>query len=402
MQTPFFTTLLNNGAYYYNNPDKGDKPKVEACAWSEVADGTPILDFNSKPSAKNMWYNEATGVYEIYTAEGLKEFAEKISDGENTINIKLMCDIDLNGSASNPWTPIGYGGEKFYGYAGIFDGANHTISGLYVDTTTQSAALFGGIWGATIKNLTINGELNSSGSYAAGFAGFVGYDGARFEYCTNNAKICGAGHVGGIVGRCFEQRQAILVGCVNTGAINAVDKYYYESYAGGIIGNIYAGEGCQSQIISCANLGDVTANYKSVGGLTGGSNGGGVIRNSYNRGTVSCTNSEAYVGGLVGYVGYSDSGEKDTVDNCYNSGEVSGDGYIGVVVGCSLSANVSSCYYDKTKGEPIGYSYDDSEIVVPYTSLSTLVTDLNSYATEQGLDGWVEGDDGYPMLEFEQ
>ena len=84
---------------------------------------------------------------------------------------KLTQDIDLGG---NEWTPISMstdlaGGKTF---RGTFDGNGHTIKGLYV-RNQEVAGLFGYVYAATIKNVTIEGANLNSNHYAGGVVAWV-------------------------------------------------------------------------------------------------------------------------------------------------------------------------------------------------------------------------------------
>ena len=84
---------------------------------------------------------------------------------------KLMNDIDLGG---HNWTPISMstnlgGGETF---RGTFDGQGNTISGL-VSNQKDAAGLFGYIYAATIKDLTVDGANINSNHYAGGIVAWI-------------------------------------------------------------------------------------------------------------------------------------------------------------------------------------------------------------------------------------
>ena len=87
------------------------------------------------------------------------------------INFVLGADIDLGGNA---WTPIGIGKNLSAGetFRGTFDGNGHTIKGLYV-RQQEVAGLFGYVYGATIKNVTIEGANIYSNHYAGGVVAWV-------------------------------------------------------------------------------------------------------------------------------------------------------------------------------------------------------------------------------------
>lgn len=96
---------------------------------------------------------QITTAAELYWFAGLVKGTLTDGTGQNTAACaKLMNDIrinenvldeygKLNNGSFEQWTPIG-GAD--YAYEGTFDGQNHTISGLYIDSDSISAAgLFG-------------------------------------------------------------------------------------------------------------------------------------------------------------------------------------------------------------------------------------------------------------------
>ncbi len=100
--------------------------------------------------------------YEISTAAQLKWFAEQVNAKNTSINAVLTADIDLSTLNEEYWTPIGNGADDAtILFAGVFDGNNHTISGLKVRPCLQSG-LFGYANGATIRNLVIEQPEMSS------------------------------------------------------------------------------------------------------------------------------------------------------------------------------------------------------------------------------------------------
>lgn len=105
------------------------------------------------------------------------------------------------------------------------------------------------------------------------------------------------------------------------------------------IGGI-AGIATNATIIACANKAAVAATGRYVGGLVG--KGTGLTMTScYNQGAVSSTRTRPInMGGIAGYV---DGGA--SVENCYNTGSITGSGKnTAAVVGWN-AATVKSCYY---------------------------------------------------------
>jgi len=225
------------------------------------------------------------GYYAIENAGQLYWFMEYVNDGNTAINAVLTADIVVNESLDNnprEWLPIGY---CYYGefnidilYAGIFDGNNKTISGLYCDVREEylsGVGLIGQISsGAVIKNVGV------VDSYIKGF--------------TNVGGVCGFNYSG------------TVINCYNTGEVSG------DSFVGGVCGSIYEG----GTIINCYNTGEVSGestNTVYAGGVCGSIEGGGTIINCYNTGGVhgESTNT-VYAGGVCGSI-Y----EGGTIINCY-------------------------------------------------------------------------------------
>ncbi len=122
------------------------------------------------------WYNENTDEFHINSAAQFKGLADLVSYNQCSFEGKtvyLDCDIDL---ASHPWTPIGLHNSKpFYG---IFDGQNHSITNLYINTDNfeypdmkDNVGLFGYAVKAIIRNIAVQGLLEVySGKYIGGIA----------------------------------------------------------------------------------------------------------------------------------------------------------------------------------------------------------------------------------------
>lgn len=104
------------------------------------------LDFNSELSYKD----STTTVYNGYL-------------GIQDDNIGLR--TALTDTKYIGFIPIGRDNSKYF--HGIFDGNNYKIKNIYVSTTSNPAGLFGSLGTATIKNLSISGNITSS-EYEAG------------------------------------------------------------------------------------------------------------------------------------------------------------------------------------------------------------------------------------------
>ena len=219
---------------------------------------------------------------------------DSTGDGYRSAHYRLTDDIDLGGD-TNQWTPIG--SDYYQAFTGTFDGGNHTISGLYIDSSSEYAGLFGYVGkNGVVEDLTVSGEVTGSGDYTGSVyytGGIVGRNDGTVSNCTNNVNVTGNGdYTGGVVGR---NDCGTVVNSYNTGTVNGSNN------TGGVVGDNFSG----------------------------------TVSNCYNTGAVR---DGLFTGGVVG-------GNSSTVSNCYNRGEVSGDNNVGGIVGCnSYSGDVTNCY----------------------------------------------------------
>lgn len=117
--------------------------------------------------------------------------------------IQLTADIDLEGSETNQWIPIGYSNDTndiIYPFGGTFDGNGHRITGLYINTTSRYQGLFGYNNG-TIKNL---GIVDGSVTGYVFVGGVVGWNGGTVENSYNTGSVSGNINVGGVVGENYD------------------------------------------------------------------------------------------------------------------------------------------------------------------------------------------------------
>ncbi len=348
-------------------------------------------------------------VYEIGNAGQLYWFAGLVNgtfsgvDQNTSANAVLTADIivnenvlksdgTLNEGTFKEWTPIATSASP---YTGIFDGQNHTISGLYfkqedsynvglfsrnngkianagiLDSYFYGTSKVGGVCGnnytGTITNCYNTGSVSGLGTLG-GVSGY-NYTGS-ITNCYNTGNVSGSsGFVGGVSGY---NSKGTIINSYNAGSVSGLE------YVGGVSGDNYTGS-----ITDCYNIGSVSGSEGYVGGVSGDNNGG-TITNSYNAGSVS--GIERYVGGVngwnegtitncynigsvsgSGYVGGVNGWNKGTITNCYNTSSVSGTGVnVGGVIGRNESnASITNCYYDSTiyTGNAIGYDGGTTEKV---------------------------------------
>ena len=246
--------------------------------------------------------------YRLATAADLKAFRDMANaEASSKLCATLTADIDLGGEAWAPFEPSsGYVSEA---YAGTFDGANHTIKGLSVNSTSsKGAGLFGTVCGATIKNLKVEGNVSASSSVFVG--GIVGrtqtsatIDSCSFAGTVTSTKKNGAAGTAGIVGR-VNAGTVTITNCANTAAINGTS-----AIAAGILGN---GGSNKVTIENCYNTGAISGQYYASG-ICGSSTiraQTSSIRNCYNSGTITATNGGSYYAGIT-------ANFKGTISNSY-------------------------------------------------------------------------------------
>ena len=235
-------------------------------------------------------------VYEISNAGQLYWFAGLVNgtlsgvEQNTSASAVLTADIVVNKNVLKPdgtlnegtfkeWTPIGNTCNGSYSpYTGIFEGQNHTISGLYFKQENTSEVGFFGYNRGKISNV---GILDS---YFCGFSqvgGVCGYNSSTITNCYNKGVVDGtadgASSFGGVCG-C---NLGILTNCYNTGIVS---------------GQLF------------------------VGGVSGNNNG--TITNCYNTGIVK---GQSFVGGVSG-------NNSRTITNCYYDSTI----YTGVAIGENL------------------------------------------------------------------
>ena len=239
------------------------------------------------------------------------------------------------------------GGENVGGAVGYNLG---NLTGTYnINTLIRGTNYVGGFIGYNGKGgLEISGYTNvsqvSGNNYVGGIVGGT-YATLTIKNSNNNATITGYGYVGGILGGCNDTSVAII-GCHNSGEVNVTG-----GNVGGILG--YTNGNCKIDIKNCYNNGLVksTGTAGNVGGIIGRaytlSTDASAIKifNCYNVGEVSNANSDS-AGGIVGYA-RSESAGVVVVKYCYNKAKISGETYIGGIVGSIYTgkyATIENCY----------------------------------------------------------
>ena len=302
------------------------------------------------------------------------------------IGYELTANLDFAGSSyatGSGWVPIGVdstGADT--DFTATFDGKGHTISNLFINLNTSTAAGGGyvGLFGDSTGTITNVGLVNPSvtntragaswsrtgallarnngaastvsNSYVRGgsvtltqgtaaassglVGGLVGYSEGTISDSWASCAVSASGantdptnsvvEAGGLVGRSI----LTISGSYATGRV---------AYAGAIVGAIGGLAGsADSSVTSSYAVGNVTSTSSadqtsSIGGLIGSAPVGISIKASYAAGNVAASGPNDRLGGLVGYLRLRAS---DVVQASYAAGNVSASGadnHIGGLIG---------------------------------------------------------------------
>ncbi len=380
----------------------------------KVWDGTTAKNFACGAGTK-------LSPYVILTAEQLAKLSFVIGANDKAYQgkyYKLGADIVLNkgkiidnkgglvadSAKLHKWTPIGNSSVSF---TGTFDGDGHSVSGMFINTTSTHNGLFGNSSG-TLQNVTVENSWVNGGKYTAGV---IGYNTGTVRKIINRASIVSSvGPIGGIVGSSNDSYGNInlidsvynfgvikgmtdvggIVGFIDRIKLTHAENYGLvegEKYVGGIWGGANSTTVEASDLINYANIIGKT-NTGGIAGYCGHYGVGskysakcGILKRIRNEGriqgsifvggiagtfggqssfvsNVASVSGINYVGGLFGNVDFS------TISFIYNVGNVSGSQNIGGVAGYNQEGVTSSAYStgkvdgDSLVGLMIGYNFN--------------------------------------------
>jgi hypothetical protein len=195
-----------------------------------------------------------------------------------TVNGKLSYSVDkyfiLTQDIKGVTTIIG---TNDFPFQGVFDGGGYKIT-VSINTSVSCVGVFGYISGATIKNLSVAGNITRISTNHNAYVGSVcGYaNSSTITNCYNTGSVSSSSsypYTGGICGYVY---YGTVANCYNSGNVSSTSFYPYP-YAGGICGYLY---GTTAKIDNCIAVNaTVTAkrgnNYDSfcTGRITGYTNG---------------------------------------------------------------------------------------------------------------------------------
>ena len=305
-------------------------------------------------------------------------------------NFKLANDISME-TAGN-WVPVGTESDPF---TGKIDGDGYKITGLKIDRQTEVyTGLFGYISGAAISNLAMEDVDIAGGRLAGAIAGYALNSAIINSYSTGDITSTSSGSgtdsfAGGIVGYVYATTggAATITNSYSTGDISSSASGYRTSYAGGITGYVYnASLFGGATITDSYSMGNINASGSDVvyaGGIVGYATARSTITNSYSVGDISASTSGSYfsyAGGIAGYFAEYNT----TITNSYSMGDISasssgsGTSYAGGIAGAGSGGAITRSYSmgDITSS---GSGVSCAGGIAGSTSLSITIT--SSYST---------------------
>lgn len=253
--------------------------------------------------------NAYTVINDVTALQNMSSFpAKKYALGSN-----IDATVTGTWSSGAGFVPVG---DLTTPFTGVFDGLNHIITGLNINSLLVSYVGLFGVTNSTnvaIRNVGLVGVFISGNSFVGGL---VGSNGGDINWATKSPGI--------------------ITNCYVTGTIAG------NAYAGGLVGYMF-GNSLHGAIDKSYVTASVTSTNVSgpvyVGGLVG-LNDGGTISNSYATGAVTGTgsiNAGQFTGGLVG-------ANVGTIANSYSTGAVLGSTYVGGLVGEDIGISITNSY----------------------------------------------------------
>lgn len=365
----------------------------------------------------------AADPYRINSYAELRTIAERVARGDTLSGkvFRLEGDIAITNDSWLPiggyLTPIKPDTTGKLVFSGTLDGNGYSIGLGYGWVKQDGYCLFGSTSGATIKNLLVTGNIHVNAN-AGGIVATA--KNTTVQNCFSEVNVTGTHRVGGIVGNATGSTK--LLGCVSTGKINSTYATGKDAAVGGIVGEAASTvtiRDCNNRgkvtamagavggiagiakcpITACVNDGDVEAKgYAAqkisggqdslVGGIVGFGGGSAKVNLCGNTGDITAAYRSA--GGIAG--------GNAIITNCANIGNITAKGFLGGIMGtvnnvsCTVT-NAANYGVINARGETSGSSFNNPAggIVGKVNSTSdytlTLVMNANEVQFRKGSSG---------------
>ena len=327
-------------------------------------DGSFLVSMND---TQRMYYIDETGkiidkILKISTADELKSFRDDVNNGNSYEGWYVYLTNDIILDINYEWKSIGVynseatniADERNTYFSGIFDGCNHKISNIYINTENRGNGLFGIIKNGKVQNLGITNSNFIINYNAGAITGFL--QNSKIVNCYSNINITTQGNnlinIGGIAGNVLENSE-----------IN-------NSYSTSTI--VASGESSQT------------------GGIAGGITNS-AINNCYNNGKIE---GSEMIGGIAGY------SKNCIIYSCYNSNNITGNSDVGSIIGVvgNKGVKINNCYYlENTVNGANETDVIDGVTVKTSEELKALAPTLGT-AFKEAPEGT---NDGYPILQWQ-
>ena len=266
------------------------------------------------------------------------------------------------------------GGNSSRNIGGLCGQNDGTISNCYASGDLAGNLVIGGLCGFNYRGAI--SDCYSTGTATGGLAtgGLCGDNGGTISDCYSTSAVTGTEYIGGLCGYNY---QGTISNSYSTGTVTG-----YGDDIGGLCGHNY-----QGTISNCHSAGMVTGYGDGTGGLCGYSNG--TISDCYSTSVVTVqAGSHEETGGLVGSNGglrgncvmYGGCYE-GTITNCYSTGSVTGNIATGGLCGSNYSQGT------------ISNSYSTSVVTGDKGATGGLCGYNNGYISDCYSTGMVDGND---------
>lgn len=350
----------------------------------------------------------------IETAQHLYNIRNYLGSENANKHFIQIADINLGVSPWNVgdgWEPIGsvnpenWNDPSHLPFTGNYSGEGFNISNLTSSKPTGfGVGLFGHVAGANLSNINII-DVNLNGDGFVGSVGGLIRNSSKVSNCYASGSVVANNEAGGIAGRIVELTE--INGCYTSINVRA------DNYAGGIVGinqafikrcksysTIYSdangayfgGVAGKSEGTADESLSESTVyGYDNTGGITGYNTGN--ILNCFSTGSVQ---GNQYVGGFVGIT------ETGTITNCYSTGSVTGNSNAGGFIATLISGDVVNSYWNtQTSGLSTsagGQGRTTDQMTSPYDETTYVDWDFNLI---WGEDFDYTINNGYPYLRMQ-
>ncbi len=323
---------------------------------------------------------------------------------------------NIDASPTQNWFSDGQGGFMgwipIFNFSGSFDGANKTITGLYINRKTSRLGLFGTVSeSGSIKNVgLVDAEINAHTNNLMYIGSLVGFCLGKIDnsYAISEVDVTGGLRIGGLVGELYYE--GVITNSNTEGTVVAVEgnalgglvglnrgvihnSHSSSNVTGGVAGGL-VGSNTEGFITHCYATGNVTESgiSGSVGGLVGDNSSN--INYSYSTGNVSTVSGTGSAGGLVG-------NNSRVIKNSYATGAVTGANTAGGLVASSNGANalIENCYalgdvtnvysfWNMAVGGFIGNNAGSSKIINSYSRGNVFRNHEYAVTYFGGFAGW--------------